>query len=86
MPRQLTLSPRVLRSLKGLSERARDQIAACIDRYNTDPTGGRVKKLRGTDPALWSLRCGAYRIVFALGTGYVELIGHRREVYDMLGR
>ena len=44
-----------------------------------------MTKLKGVNPALWSLRCGPYRIVFAISTGDIELIGHRREVYDVLG-
>ena len=86
VPRYLTLSPRALRGMRGLSERTLDQIAVCIDRYNSDPTGRPVKKLRGTDPAMWSLRCGDYRIIFSVRTGDIELIGHRRDVYRMLGR
>ena len=61
------------------------QIRVCIDRYNADPVGARVKKLRGADPALWSLRCGAYRIIFN-STGDIEAVGHRRDVYDIVGR
>ena len=64
----------------------RDQIRECIDRYNSDPTGRPVKKLKGTNPALWSLRCGAYRIIFNVRTGDIELIGHRRDVYGVIGR
>ena len=57
----------------------------CLDRYNARPESMRMKKLRGTNPILWSLRCGDYRIVFDINTGYIEVIGHRREVYDRLG-
>ena len=64
----------------------RDQIRECIDRYSTDPTSARVTKLKGANPALWSLRCGAYRIIFDIETGDIELIGHRRDVYNMIGR
>ena len=64
----------------------RDQVRECIDRYSADPTGIRVRKLKGANPALWSLRCGSYRIIFDIATGRIELIGHRRDIYDMIGR
>ena len=86
MPQRLSHTRRARRSLKGLPENVSDQIIGCIDRYNADPTGVQIKKLSGTNPALWSLRCGAYRIIFNISTGDIELIGHRREVYDTIGR
>ena len=45
-----------------------------------------MKKLKGANPAFWSLRCGQYRIIFRISTGLIEVIGHRDEVYDMIGR
>lgn len=83
---RLSHTRRARRSLKGLPESVSDQIRDCIDRYNAIPTEARIKKLRGTSPALWSLRCGTYRIIFDINTGHIEMIGHRRDVYDLLGR
>ncbi|MCY4371654.1 MAG: hypothetical protein OXF41_20075 [bacterium] len=86
MPQSLSHTPRARRRLRGLPRHVRDQIRECIDRYSTDPTSAQVRKLKGADPTLWSLRYGAYRITFDIGTGDIELIGHRRDVYNMIGR
>ena len=43
-------------------------------------------ELLKTNPALWSPRCGAYQIIFDNSTGDIRGVGHRREVYRMVGR
>jgi len=50
----------------------------------TEPSG--VKKMSGYN--LWRLRVGNYRIVYERQRNkvYVPVIGHRREVYNLLKR
>ena len=43
------------------------------------------EETKWTNRALWSLRCGAYRVIFDIQIGNMEIVGHRREAYDMVG-
>lgn len=57
-----------------------------IEMLANDPRPPGSKKLKGVIPALWRIRVGDYRVIYAIQdqTVTVEIIriGHRREVYE----
>lgn len=60
------------------------RLAPHIDSLAEEPRPAAAKRLAG-DSALWRIRVGAYRIVYAIEDGalvvLVVKLGHRRDVY-----
>lgn len=78
------LAPRAEKELRKLAKL--DQIAV-VDKMESLPKVTDVKKLGGY-ANLYRTRVGNYRIVYRVFPKecYVELIGHRRDIYEKLAR
>jgi mRNA interferase RelE/StbE len=78
----------VRKDIPRLDAPTRKRIKQTIEQKLTTQPEEFAKPLAYTRTGLWSLRVGAWRVIFAMSG--VELwilrIGHRREVYDALDR
>ncbi len=83
MSRRLVWAPRALHDLKRLDRQSATRALTAMERYAATEHGS-VKQLTGIRPPLFSLRIGAYRVLFRLGaddTLDVLRVLHRREAY-----
>jgi mRNA interferase RelE/StbE len=66
----------------------RQRIKSAIERKLTTRPEEFAKPLAYNKAGIWSLRVGDWRVLFALRGEelWILRIGHRREVYDALGR
>lgn len=78
----------VRRDIPQLDPPVRRRIQTAIEERLTARPEDFAKPLAYNKAGLWSLRVGAWRVIFALREDeiWVLRIGHRREVYDALDR
>lgn len=76
MTYQVYLSARAQRDLDGFSDRIAKQILADCARLADDPIpdGKRIKKLQGFTEAIYRLRAGDYRAVFARTGTRIDIV------------
>lgn len=84
---KLVLSPRAEKELKKLSKLDQIAIARKIRSLALSQTIIQETKLEGFKN-IFRLRVGNFRIVYRKTSGeiHIVLIGHRRDIYDMLRR
>ncbi len=79
------LHPAAARQLRKLPRPVAQAILAKLDQLAEDPKSlaTQVKALQASDPKLYRLRIGDYRVVYAMEgeTLRVAKVAHRREVY-----
>ena len=71
------------KSFSKITNREQKRIALAIEKLAQDPTIG--KPLKGVLKNLWSLRIGAYRVIYQIVKKELVImvfaVGHRREIY-----
>ncbi|OGJ37991.1 MAG: hypothetical protein A3A82_00825 [Candidatus Pacebacteria bacterium RIFCSPLOWO2_01_FULL_47_12] len=71
------------KSFSKIATREQKRIALAIEKLAQDPTIG--KSLKGVLKNLWSLRIGAYRVIYQIVKKELVImvfaVGHRREIY-----
>lgn len=88
MALRLLYHPKVVSDdLPRLDRPTRERIKRAIEHKLIQSPEQYAKPLAYTRAALWSLRVGAWRVIFALRTDevWVLRIGHRRDLYRGLG-
>ncbi len=75
-----------LKDLKKIPIRAQKQIREKIQNLSLDPRPEGCKKLQGSsNPALYRVRCGDYRIIYTIEDHVLLVIiiqvGNRKEIY-----
>ncbi|MHB1341796.1 MAG: type II toxin-antitoxin system RelE family toxin [Coriobacteriia bacterium] len=83
----IEFAPSADRQFRKLDAETRRRLAPVIDGLATDPRPQSAKRLSATEH-LYRVRCGAYRIVYAIEDDrlvvLVVALGHRRDVYRSL--
>jgi len=74
-----------LRDFQKLSPDVQNLMRIKIQDLANDPRPNGCVKLSGTSPAKYRIRCGDYRIIYAIHDHILEIliieVGHRREIY-----
>jgi mRNA interferase RelE/StbE len=82
---QIAFTPAAAKQLRKLPRQVAQAILAKLDQLAADPQSlaTQVKALQNSDPKLYRLRVGDYRVVYAQegDTLRVAKVAHRREVY-----
>ena len=85
---QITVKPSAKRELKKLPAFITTRIAKKIDSLAIDPRPDGCKKLISNEEALWRVRVGDYRILYAIDDVIrivdIHHVGNRRDIYKSL--
>lgn len=80
----IEFSKKYVKDLEKIPKIYRENITEKVAALSSDPRPDGCKKLRGQMP-LYRLRCGDYRIVYAINDNVLLIlvleVGHRREIY-----
>jgi mRNA interferase RelE/StbE len=81
----ITIKPRAIRGLNGLTSEVADRLRAEITNLGNNPRGGDVKLLKGRLAGVYRCRVGAYRILYTIDDAarVVDIVGvgHRSRIY-----
>jgi mRNA interferase RelE/StbE len=82
---RITVSAKAEKEMMRLPLQERKKLANKIDLLSQDPRPSGSLKMQGRSEALWRIRSGNYRILYAIDDEVrivdIRKIGHRREVY-----
>jgi len=85
---QVRISKKAQKQIKKLQTTARVEIVLAIKKLADNPRPNGVKKLSGRDA--WRIRSGDFRVIYEIFDDMVMVnvltVGHRKEVYRLLGR
>ncbi len=74
-----------LRDFQKLSKDIQIQMKIKIEELAFEPRPSGCVKLSGASPSKYRIRCGDYRIIYAIHDHILEIliieVGHRREIY-----
>jgi len=86
---RVEIAPQAQRDIRKLPPDIRDAVLDRLTTLQLDPRPTGVEKLSGRTPALWRVRIGDHRIVYAIDDPArrvaVAIVRHRRDVYRDLG-
>jgi mRNA interferase RelE/StbE len=82
---RITVSAKAEKEMMRLPLQERKKLANKIDLLSQDPRPSGSLKMHGRSEALWRIRSGNYRILYAIDDEVrivdIRKVGHRREVY-----
>ena len=83
---KVEFNKKYLKELEKIPVRARNQIRESILHLAHNPRPDGCKKLQGnTDPPLYRIRCGDYRVIYTIRDDFLLVlvveVGHRRDIY-----
>lgn len=85
MSYHVTVTAKAEKDMLRLPLQERKKLANKIDLLSEDPRPSGSLKMQGRSEAIWRIRSGNYRILYAIDDGVrivnIRKVGHRREVY-----
>lgn len=74
-----------LKDIENIPKKARDKIVQSVHALASDPRPSGCKKIKGTKEPLYRIRCGDYRVIYAVRDEVLLVLvieaGHRKNVY-----
>ncbi len=85
--KELQITKRAIKDLSKLDKNVARQVLITLDNFVSNPEAVDIRKLR-YKRNLWRIRMGDYRIIIKMykKTIFVEMIGHRKDIYKKLKR
>lgn len=81
----IVFSKPCIKDIQNLPQKIQHEVKLKISELASDPRPPGSIKLSGISPAKYRIRCGDYRIIYAIHDHILEVliieVGHRREVY-----
>jgi len=82
---QITITQSALKELSKLSKATLKKVEKAIDGLSENPRPEGVKKLKGISEALYRIRSGDYRVIYAVDDAIhivdIRKVGHRKDIY-----